>query len=142
SGVRARSTTRACAAESSHAPACTTSWRCDPYQGFSICLESERTDVCVFRFVSSHPSTTGTRMIKTSHCGRYGVNIPLRMLGVVLCLSGLCSVAAARPRERLPVRLDPRGPYLILKTLNAARAYGDAVAKAKALHPAAAEASF
>src|SRR5437868_6603225 len=81
-------------------------------------------------------------MTKTLHCCRYGVNIPRRMLGVVLCLSGLCSVAAARPRERLPVRLDPRGPYLILETENAARAYGDAVAKAKALHPAAAEAAF
>ena len=41
----------------------------------------------------------------------------------------------ARVRKPLPVRLDDRGPYLILSTEKAAREYRNAIALARELHP-------
>src|SRR4051794_26622270 len=56
---------------------------------------------------------------------------------------GVCMAAGpAEVKDRLAVRLDPRGPYLILATEKAARTYAGAIAKAKELHPAAAQATF
>ncbi len=45
----------------------------------------------------------------------------------------------ARPRQPLPVRLDDRGPYLILSTQDAVTQYVEAIALAKELHPNAME---
>jgi hypothetical protein len=55
---------------------------------------------------------------------------------------GLPGAAQATPKEKLPVRLDAQGPYLILATERASAAYGEAIAKAKELHPTAAFAIF
>jgi hypothetical protein len=44
-----------------------------------------------------------------------------------------------RPREPLPVRLDDRGPYLILSTQAATEEYATAIALANDLHPDAME---
>lgn len=46
------------------------------------------------------------------------------------------------PKEPLPVRLDPAGPYLILSTRKAAAEYPTAIAAAKELHPNAGRHDF
>jgi hypothetical protein len=45
-------------------------------------------------------------------------------------------------REAMNLRLDDRGPYLILATSSASKSYGKAIANAKELHPAAAYDTF
>src|SRR4051812_40652655 len=64
-------------------------------------------------------------------------------LGVALGLGRVC-IASGPGEEKKPlaVRLDDRGPYLILATDKAARSYAQAIAKAKELHPAAVQATF
>jgi len=48
----------------------------------------------------------------------------------------------AGARGRLSVRMDSRGPYVILASKAAAEKYGDAIAEAGALHPQAARLTF
>src|SRR4051794_29934876 len=56
----------------------------------------------------------------------------------VVCLADV----PAASTEKLSVRLDTRGPYLILATDKASHAYADAIGKARALHPTAVHATF
>src|SRR4051794_10462298 len=62
-------------------------------------------------------------------------------IGLSMPCAGLAA-EPARPKDKLTVRLDTRGPYLILATEAASPAYVDAISKAKALHPRAAHATF
>jgi hypothetical protein len=75
------------------------------------------------------------------------IGILLGVLGPLVGIAiGLGVVAwslwPAAPREPFTVRLDPAGPYVILASQRAARAFDPAIARAKELHPTAAQSTF
>jgi len=68
-----------------------------------------------------------------------GVAVAIVWIVVPLTVALHSARRPARVREPLPVRLDDRGPYLILSTEEAAREYRNALALARELHPDARE---
>jgi hypothetical protein len=77
---------------------------------------------------------------------RFGIvlGVVCAMLGVAAGLAGVAyqSFWRSTPRAPLAIRLDTAGPYLILATAKANADYAPAIAKARELHPAAAQAVF
>ena len=73
-----------------------------------------------------------------------GTRIISRIPSCIFVIAGAvagCSTAA-EPREPLAVKLDTRGPYLILATREAETAYAAAIAAARELHPDAERLTF
>jgi len=64
------------------------------------------------------------------------------LVGIGAPLYMVWYVAAPSAKDPLRVRLDKKGPYLILATENAGRNYVKAIAKAQELHPGAGYATF